>query len=388
MGLSAAGVERLHEVSEAAATRDGVPGLVVLVAHGDEVHLDGIGRLALGGRAISRDTLFRISSTSKPITAAATLALVEEGLITLEEPIDRLLPELSARRVLTRMDGPLNQTTESWRPVTARDLLTFTFGFGMNMRMFTADPPWPIVTASEELRLDTIGPPHPGVKPDSDSWIANLGQLPLIAQPGERWLYNTGATVLSVLLERAAGIPFDDVLRTRIFEPLGMRDTSFWTTDTDRLATSYRPSAEGPVIWDPPDGDWSRRPAFCDGAAGLLSTADDLLAFSRMLLARGGSVLTPESVLAMTSDQLNEDQKSHGGLGRRFFDGRSWGYCVAVHDGGAYGWDGGFGTTWLVDPVNELVVIVLTQLMFATSAPPQIHVDIQSAAFAAAGVRR
>jgi len=99
-------------------------------------------------------------------------------------------------------------------------------------------------------------------------------------------------------------------------------------------------------------------------------------------------VLEPESVRAMTSDQLNDDQKSHGGLGRGFFDGRSWGYCMAVHDGGSYGWDGGFGTTWLVDPVHDLVVIVLTQLMFATSAPPQVHRDLQDAAYAAAGAQR
>ena len=124
--------------------------------------------------------------------------------------------------------------------------------------MFGSPEPWPIVTAAEELGLNTLGPPDPEAKPDPDTWIERLGTLPLIAQPGERWLYNTGASVLSVLLERAAGAPFDEVLRTRIFEPLGMRDTSFWTHDTDRVATAYRPGADGPVEWDAPSGAWSR----------------------------------------------------------------------------------------------------------------------------------
>ncbi len=386
MALSEDGIERLHTVARAAVGDQAVPGLVALVAHGEDVHVEAHGRLGIGRPDVARDSLFRIASTSKPITAAATMALVEEGLIDLDTPIDALIPELANRRVLTRMDGPLEKTTEAWRPITARDLLTFTFGFGMAVGMFMAREPWPIVAAAERLDLDTIGPPRPDVKPDPDTWIANLGTLPLIAQPGERWLYNTGATVLSVLLGRAAGRPFEEVLRERILEPLGMRDTSFWTSETDRLATAYRPTADGPAVWDEPTGAWSRRPAFCDGAAGLLSTIDDQLAFARMLLAEGGSVLQPESVRAMTRDQLNDDQKSHGGLGRGFFDGRSWGYCMAVHDSGAYGWDGGFGTTWLVDPIHDLVVIVLTQLMFATSAPPQVHRDLQAAAYAAAGV--
>ena len=113
-------------------------------------------------------------------------------------------------------------------------------------------------------------------------------------------MYNTGASVLGVLLARATGQPFADVLRTRLFEPLGMRDTAFWTSETGRLATAYRRASDGLVVWDEPDGQWSRPPAFGDGAAGLVSTADDLLAFSRMLLAGGGSVLPAGAVDAMT----------------------------------------------------------------------------------------
>ena len=195
---------------------------------------------------MQRDSLFRIASTSKPIVAAATLALVAEGLISLDEPVDELIPELADRRVLVRMDGPLQETVPAVRAITARDLLTFTFGFGMTMAMFMSPEPWPIVTAEGELGLTTFGPPDPDLQPDPDTWIANLGTLPLLAQPGERWLYNTGASVLGVLLARAAEQPLGEVLRTRLFEPLGMRDTAFWTTETGRLATSYMPESRRP----------------------------------------------------------------------------------------------------------------------------------------------
>jgi CubicO group peptidase (beta-lactamase class C family) len=374
---------RLHAAAAQHVGDTKVPGLVALVARGDEVYVETLGSLAVGGRAVARDSLFRIASTSKPITAAATLAVVAEGLIELDEPVDRLLPELAERRVLKRMDGPLDDTVPAVRAITPRDLLTFTFGFGMVMEMFMTPTPWPIVAAEEELNLATLGPPNPEVQPDPDTWIANLGRLPLLAQPGERWLYNTGASVLGVLLARATGESFPDVLATRIFEPLGMRDTGFWTAHTDRLATAYRPTPDGLIAWDQPEGVWNRPQAFADGAAGLVSTVDDLLAFASMLLGGGAPVLSNEAARAMCTDQLTDAQKAHGGLGSDFFKGRSWGYGQAVHDSGAFGWDGGFGSSWLVDPANDLTVIVLTQRMFETPEPPRVHRDIQAAAYAA-----
>jgi CubicO group peptidase (beta-lactamase class C family) len=387
VGLTAAGLDRLHTIAAEHVDDARVPGLVAVIARGDQEHREVLGRLSVGGRAVTADSLFRISSTTKPITAAATLALVEEGLIGLDEPVDRLLPELAERRVLRQMDGPLDDTVPAARAITTRDLLTFTFGFGMALDMFTAPEPWPVVAAAERLRLATIGPPMPAIPPDPDTWIARLGELPLLAQPGERWLYNTGAAVLGVLLARAAGAPFADVLRTRLFEPLGMRDTAFSTAHPDRLATAYQPTPDGLVVWDEPDGMWARPPAFPDGAAGLVSTADDLLAFARMLLRGGAPVLSPASVRAMTTDQLTPGQKAHGGLGGDFFAGRSWAFGQAVLDSGAFGWDGGLGTSWLVDPRHDLAVIVLTQRMFESPDTPKVHRDIQAAAYAALEVR-
>ena len=386
--LTADGLDRFSTAAAAAVGDETVPGLVALVARGDQVHTEALGSLSIGGPAMQHDSLFRIASTTKPVTGAATLALVREGLLDLDEPVGRLLPELAEPRVLRRMDGPLGDTVPARRPITVRDLLTFTFGFGLTTEMFAAERPWPVVAAADALHLSTIGPPNPAEQPGPDTWIAGLGSLPLLAQPGERWFYNTGASVLGVLFGRAAGQPFADVLRTRLFEPLGMRDTGFWTPHTGRLGSAFRSAPGGGLeVWDQPDGLWSRPQAFSDGAAGLVSTAGDLLAFSRMLLRGGDPVLPPDLVAEMTRDQLTAAQKSAGGLGPDFFTGVSWGFCTSVVTAGpragAYGWAGGFGTTWLADPGRDLTVIVLTQRMFDSPGPPAVHDALQAAAYEA-----
>jgi CubicO group peptidase (beta-lactamase class C family) len=178
---------------------------------------------------------------------------------------------------------------------------------------------------------------------------------------------------------------YDEVLRTRIFEPLGMPETGFYTEDVLRLATAYQPTADGNVVWDPPDGQWSRPPAFYDGAAGLVSTVDDLLAFARMLLRGGDPVLTADQVRDMSYDRLSAPQRE---FGMAFLGGRGWGLGTSVVlDGpwaGAIGWDGGLGTSFLVHPERDLAVIVLTQRMFDTAQAPAVHTDLQLAALTAA----
>jgi CubicO group peptidase (beta-lactamase class C family) len=384
--LTPDGVRRFDQVAASHVGDDRVPGLVALVAAGEQVHVAALGTLSVGGAPVRRDSLFRIASTTKPITGAATLALVREGLLSLDEPVDRLLPELAARPVLRRMDGPLDDTVPAQRAATVRDLLTFTDGFGMHMDMFTSPEPWPVVAAADDLHLGVYGPPNQDDQPAPDAWVAALGTLPLMAQPGARWLYNGGALVLGVLLMRAAAMPLADVLRTRVFEPLGMRDTSFWTRDAARLATAYAPSQDGLHVWDAADGQWSHPPAFEDGAAGLVSTADDLLAFARMFLRRGDPVLAPEQVAEMTRPQITPEQARDGAA---FLGGRSWGYCQSVvTEGpwkGAFGWDGGLGTSWLVDAGRDVVVIVLTQRLFESAQAPPVHTDLQAAALAALG---
>jgi CubicO group peptidase (beta-lactamase class C family) len=236
---------------------------------------------------------------------------------------------------------------------------------------------YPIVLATDELQIG-VGPPSPDTTPAPDEWIRRLGTLPLMHQPGERWMYNTGSDVLGVLIARASGQPFDTFLRERIFEPLHMQDTGFSVPapKIDRLATSYWINFHtGKIeVFDKAEGgQWSRPPAFPSGAAGLVSIVDDYHAFARMLLNKGkhGSerILSRPSVEVMTTDQLTSEQKAVAGLLPGYFDSHGWGFGVSIVTKrvdmsgtiGKFGWDGGLGTSWYSDPEEDMVTILLTQ---------------------------
>ena len=376
---------RLEDIVER-AVRDGqVPGVVAAIATGTTTTttttcVATAGVAEIGGAPMRRSTQFRISSMTKPMTAAAVLSLIDEGLLDLDGPIDELLPELADRRVLRRPDGPLNDTVPARRSITVRDLLTFTWGFGMQGAMFAAPEPWPILTATLERPLATFGPPQPAVTPKPDAWLACLAELPLLAQPGERWLYNTGSQVLGVLASRATGESFDKVLRDRVLDPLGMHDTGFHAVDKARLAAAYENRDGTLAMTDPPDGQWSRPPAFPDGSGGLVSTVDDLVAFGQMVLRGGDPILKPDMVTEMTRDQLSLDQRANVWPGFDLLDGRGWGYGVSVLDDGHYGWDGGLGTTWSNVSSEDLVVVVLTQRAADETGMPAVCGDVLTAA--------
>ncbi len=372
------------------------PGAVWAVARGDQVHIAAVGHTAVGGtQAMAPDAIFRISSMTKPVTAVATLSCVEDGLFRLDEPVDRLLPELADRSVLEHQDAPLGWVVPAERPILVRDLLTFTMGLGIVMA-----PPGevPLADALVELELGQ-GPPSPQGPPPPDEWIRRLGTLPLLHQPGERWLYGTGSDVLGVLLARATGLPFDEVLRQRVLDPLGMHDTGFFVGPdrVHRLVPAYAtdPATGALEEYDPPAGAWSRPPTFASGAAGLVSTAADMVAFGRMLLAggrgvEGRRVISPASVAAMTTDQLDPTQKESG-LVDGTFRGRGWGFGVSVvtrrtdiaGSVGAYGWDGGLGTCWMNDPAEQLVTLLFTQSAWSSPDLPAIGADFRTAAWAA-----
>ena len=288
-GLSKARLGRMHDVMAGYVERGELSGLVTLVSRRGEVHVDAIGTKAVGERdPMRRDTIFRIASLTKPITAVAAMILVEECTMRLDEPVDRWLPELANRRVLKRLGGPVDDTVPARRPITVRDLLTFRLGFGIIMA-----PPntYPIQRAASEQQIRQ-GPPLPQTEPAPDEWIRRLGTLPLLHQPGEKWMYDTGSDVLGVLVARASGRPLETFFRERIFEPLGMKDTGFSVPASalDRLATSYsiHPETGGLELYDEAvGGQWSRSPAFPSGAGGLVSTIDDYLAFGQMMLNGG-----------------------------------------------------------------------------------------------------
>jgi CubicO group peptidase (beta-lactamase class C family) len=388
---------RLPRVLAGYVERGEVPGVIVLLARRGQIRVDAIGFKTFGsGDPIRRDTIFRIASMTKPITAAAAMILVEECRLRLDEPVDRLLPELADRRVLRRLDGPLDDTDPAQRPITVRDLLTFCMGFGIVMA-----PPgtFPIQTAIADLELGQ-GMPQPQVPPAPDEWIRRLGTLPLMHQPGEKWIYNTGSDVLGVLIARASGQPFETFLRERLFDPLGMADTAFYrpAVSRDRLATSYwtNPQTGAVEVYDSAEnGQWSRAPAFPSGGGGLVSTVDDYLAFARMLLNNGRHgnlrILSRAAVETMTSDQLTAAQKTSSGLTRDFFENHGWGFGVSVvtrraglaEPAGQYGWSGGLGTSWLSDPAEDMVGILMTQRAWTSPIPPDICLDFWTLAYQA-----
>lgn len=395
-GLDPAGFGRLHDLLSAHVERRDVPGLAALVARGDDVHVEVLGTASLDDPTpLRRDAIFRIASLTKPMAGAAAMLLIEDGVLALQDPVEKFLPELADRRVLRSLDAPLDDTVPAERSITVEDVLTFRLGIGVVMA-----PPdtYPIQVAERELQLATFGPPWPPPPLTSDEWIARLGTLPLLYQPGEQWLYNTGAQVLGVLLERASGQPLEDLLRARLFEPLGMVDTAFSVpaSKQQRFTTAYAPSIEtGELhVLDKPVGGWWNTPQAMANAAGMLvSTLDDVWAFVSMLLAEGShagkQVLSPASVAAMTQNRLTAGQRASA---RLFLgDHGGWGYCMAATaplEGEppmpwGFGWDGGSGTTWRSDPVRGLTGILLTQRAMTSPQPPAVFADFWEGAYGA-----
>src|SRR5258707_4476072 len=205
-GLSGARLTDRHDVLSVYVERGEVPDVFTLVSRRVELHVDAIGTQAFADpTSMRRDTIFRISSMTKPIIAVATMILVEECKLRLDEPVDRWLPELAERQVLRRLDGPLDDTVPAKRPITVRDLLTFRMGFG---QMMAPPDAYPILKAANEQQIG-LGPPSPSTQPAPDEWMRRLGRLPLMHQPGEMWMYNTGSDVLGVLIARASGQPLE-----------------------------------------------------------------------------------------------------------------------------------------------------------------------------------
>jgi CubicO group peptidase (beta-lactamase class C family) len=391
-GLSKARLSRMHDVMAGHVERGEMPGLVTLVSRYGEIHVDAIGRQAIDGAPMQRDTIFRISSMTKPVTAVAAMILVEECRLRLDDPVDRWLPELADRKVLRAIDAPLDDIVPARRAITLRDLLTFRLGLGM-IPVFPDR--YPIQKAIAEAGF-APGPVFPSFPPDE--LMRRYGSLPLIHQPGERWLYNTGAEILGVLIARAAGATFSEFLRDRIFAPLGMKDTAFSAPEAKhaRFATGYardHATQELKVFDDPVTGKFSSPPVFENGSAGLVSTADDFNALAQMMLNGGRlgaeRILSRPSVELMTTDQLTLEQKAGSEI--FFGDNRGWGMGLSVFTRrddlcnvpGRFGWDGGYGTSWYSDPKENLTGILLTQRLMDSPQPPRVMADFWTSAYQA-----
>lgn len=379
-------MKRLEQAMQRHVTARNAPGIVTGVVQRGQTDVHAVGALAFDGKPMRRDAIFRIASITKMLVAATALSLVEDVTIHLDDPVDTWLPELANRRVLKRLDGPIEpekrmeETVAARRRITVRDLLTFKLGFGL---IFGASG-LPIQAAIEARDLH-LGPPRPRKTPPPDEWMRRLGELPLMFQPGEQWLYSAGSDILGVLIARAAGKPLEAVMYERIFEPLGMKDTSFHcpASKADRFATGYLGmDADQPITLadSAVDGEWNAEPAFPSGAAGLVSTVDDLLAFGRMLLAEGAHgkhrVLARTTVRAMATDQLDGTENAERHFVKGWTQSYGWGFgCAVVRkrsapdvSPGAFGWDGGWGTSLRIDPAEQLVGVLLTQ----RAGPPDL----------------
>lgn len=388
-GLSGKGIESLRDVLARHVQSGSASGLVSVVSRHGHAHVEAMGTTAFGSdRRVGEDTIFRISSMTKPVTAVATLILLEECVLRLDAPVDDLLPELSERRVVRRIDGPVDDTVPADRPITVRDLLTFRMGFGGYFGKC------PVNEAAAPLGL-SVGPPQPQMPPEPDEWIKRFSTLPLMCQPGERWLYHTGADVLGILIARASGQSFESFVRERVFDPLGMKDTAFFVPndEIERFTTSYVIDAVtgSPSVFDEPGGQWSKPPAFPGGGAGLVSTGTDYLAFAQMLLDGGRPLLSRPSVETMTTDQLTPAQKAISGFFPGDFDTRGFGFCLGIttrRDSpadpvGQYGWDGGLGSIWRNDPTEDMAAILLTNVAWQSPRPPSVALDFLTSAYAA-----
>ncbi|GAB7035529.1 serine hydrolase domain-containing protein [Streptomyces sp. NPDC021749] len=384
-GFSEAGLRRLREVLTGHVESGKIPGLVALVSRGEETHVEAIGTMRHdGGAPMRRDTIFRMASTTKPVAVAAAMVLLDECRLRLDDPIDQWLPELADRRVLKRPDGPLDDTVPARRPITVRDLLTSTFGLGLDMTAMGS----PMMGALFERGV--YGQEWLLPEPEPDEWMRRLGTLPLMYQPGERWQYNLSNDVLGVLVARVTGQSFESFLRERIFGPLGMKDTGFHVPagKIDRLPPLYAPdpqTGEFIVEDEAEGGHHSKPPAFPSGGGGLDSTVDDYHAYFRMLLNHGmhgtQRILSRPAVELMTTNRLTPEQTSalqawarsvvHLSHGQGQTGGWGFGMTVRTYRGdyapvGQFGWDGGAGTTTYADPDNQLVGILLTQTGMST----------------------
>jgi CubicO group peptidase (beta-lactamase class C family) len=379
-GLSSRGLARVRGVLERCVDSGFAPGALAVVARHGAVHVEAVGNLAFEGAGsrtpMAADTICRMGSMTKPIVAACAMTLVEDCTLRLDDPVDALLPELADMTVLADPNGPLDDAVPAKRPITPRDLLTYTLGTGMTVG--AASEAAPISGALGALLPDDGTRYWAGkAPPPRDEWIARLGSLPLVYHPGERWMYDTAANVTGVLIARATGKSVGDALRERICEPLGMKDTGFSAGGEghSRLATAYvRDDATGEVVVeDGPDGRWSRPPGFESGGGGLVSTAADWLAFASALRAGGAHggerVLSRPSVTLMTTDQLTPAQKAVSGFWPRYFDDIGWGFGMAVRtrrthlgpSAGSYGWNGKYGTAWYNDPAEDMTTILMIQ---------------------------
>jgi len=364
---------------------DGVlPGAVVLTARNGRIeHLSAQGMQDIAsGTPMATDTVFRIFSMTKPITAAAVMMLVDDGKVRLDEPVETYLPEFHADTVYSP-DGPIPA-----HPMTVAQLISHTSGLS-----YSFQPTSPVAAQYTAAGLTGGAWFHdPGMHGLAD-FTARLAPIPLVFQPGERWHYSMGMDVAGALVERVSGLSFADFLQTRLFDPLGMKDTGFQVApgSAPRLATLYARRPGGPLVATETGAAsvFLHPPSAASGGGGLVSTAQDYYRFGQMLLNgglwEGHRVLTRRSVEAMIANHLPTvmgdaplGEAALFGYGSTA-QGLGFGYGGAVvvdpvanggyGSAGEYGWAGAANTLFWIDPKEQRVVVFMTQLLPSGTVP-------------------
>ena len=364
VGMSSDRLRRIHEAIERHIDSGEISGAVTLVARRSRlVHFEAHGLMDIESkRPMQKDAIFRIASMSKPITGVAVMMMLEEGRLRLNDPVSKFLPEFKNPKVaIPRGTAGDFYAIPADRELTIRDLLTHTNGLMTGGIGSKAGPP-------RMVEGDTLA-----------TYIPKLGAVPLDFQPGTQWAYSGYAApdTLSRIVELVSGQPYDEFLHTRIFQPLGMRDTFFYPPDDrrPRLTTLYRKSPNGLLRAENQDGFSLKR--YFSGGGGLMSTAQDYLQFAQMLLnggeLDGKRLLSPRTVDLMASNHVGD--MFNGKLGRPAH-GMGYGLLVGIVEdsvaaglrvsNGSFGWDGAYGTQTWIDPREKMVTIVMIQTQVAS----------------------
>jgi len=369
-GLSSEGLKRLTSSLKPFVDEGEAVGLVTLVyRHGEVAQVDALGWQDRDAKVpMARNSIFRIMSMTKPVVSVATLMLMEEGKLRLTDPVTKWLPELANMKVLRTPGGAVEDTVPASRPITVLDLLTHRAGLAYN---FTTTGP--LAKALGEKLFGRAAADLSGAE-----WVTTLATLPLASDVGAQWQYGVSFDVLALLVERVSGVPFQDFMQKRIFAPLGMVDTAFYVPQekAGRVAGLYGFGADGKRTLVPIPLR-TAPPKFASGGGGLYSTADDYLKFARMLMGGGkldkARLLSRQSMALMTTNWLTPEQRKIPFSGLDFWGGQGFGLGVAVVDdiarysamgtasAGSYYWPGAYGTWWLADPKEDMILIYMVQ---------------------------
>jgi CubicO group peptidase (beta-lactamase class C family) len=371
VGIDPAVLSEIDARMQSYVAQGKLPGIVLLVARDGKVAHAGVyGKMDIeSAKPMRRDALFRIYSMTKPITGVALMTLHEQGRFQLDDPVSKYLGGFERMKVFAGNEGGEVKLVDAKRPVTIRDLMCHTGGLAYGLMSSPVDDLYKRAALLDRTR-------------NLESMVERLVKLPLVSQPGEKWIYSISVDVQGRLIEVLSGQPLDEFLAERIFKPLAMHDTAFYVPadKLDRMTVNYN-MKEGNL--SPVDGSTSStfaaKPAFLSGGGGLVSTADDYLRFAQMMLGRGEldgvRILKPQTVELMTRNHLPDAlvpirlgpiSMAHTGFGLDFSVRVEAAPGEAASSVGEYGWGGAASTLFFVSPRENMTCVGMTQFMPAT----------------------